>query len=308
MVAALLASAVVAFVVRSTRETRTHLAEVGAAAALTEADCPAFGGQDGDVVSGRGSIPHGATHAALCPLKRRNYTTVIAPRDALTQDVDGLADELSGFEEFHENTCTAIGGFSYVIAFRYPDGTARLVTADTGGCGTIDTAGTTRHGARSAYVEFVDRLRAQRARTPPPDKTQPASCSYPGTPLGNSLTVITDVEHLVSARICVRYVFRADLDADRPLTSAELAVLSPDLELSTDDEPVLTCPDRERSPLMDLTLQAVDQWDDRVVIQLDSCLVRTGGGEAGRLSDQGQAIVDRVVTEIRAVEPSDVHR
>ena len=290
-----------------TRETRMPVSRL---VSLSESACPAVSNRarDGEVVSGGGTIPAGAVQVALCPLKKRNYFTVIAPRDPLTQDVDGLVDDVNSQDEFDSDACTAVGGFAYQLAFEYDDGTVRLVKGDTGGCGTIDAAGTVRDGAKRMFAAFTSRLQQQRRTASPPEQTQEASCAAPGGELG-SISAIQDLEHLVSARVCVRYVFRKELNGSRPLAPAELTTINAELSAHPEDQPHLACKDRpEPPPELDLTLEAVDRWDDRVSVQLDSCLVFSLGGEAQQLSPRAQRIIDRIVTDIRQHEPSGLSR
>ena len=262
--------------------------------------------QDGEVVAGSG-IPAGATRVSMCPWPQRNYRTVLAPRDALVTDVDGFAKELTSYEELGGGACPAVGGFSYQLAFEYPDHSVRLARGDTGGCGTVDVSGTARSSAQEAFESFQRRLADQRRTATPPAGTDNAMCLYPGTRRGNSVRVMQDLEHLVSARICVRYVFHADLDDDRVLSADELATIGPELPAGA-VESGLACPERPKTPLLDVTFQAIDQWNGAVVVQLDSCLTTNGMGPGAALSEEAQAIVDRAVTDIRADEPPGLKR
>ncbi|KAA1421211.1 hypothetical protein F0U44_02550 [Nocardioides humilatus] len=112
------------------------------------------------------AVPAGASSARLC---QGAGTTIEVPADALTTDLDGLADAINGLEgSGPPEVCTLDLGPGYRIVFGYGDGSTFVVSGQLYGCHTLVVGSGYRVDPEAAEQAFLDRLVQQQADQPDP--------------------------------------------------------------------------------------------------------------------------------------------
>lgn len=175
-------------------------------------DCAAL---PASATSGR-ALPDGAVAAALCPAETDHDSSPQVGTEELVTGVDELVGQFNALPRApRSRACTAMGGISYRMVFRYSDGGLVVIPGSLGDCRDV---GGREGGAEALLTGFTMRLGAQRTTQAPPLREVADPCTAGASYLP------ADREHLVKARIC------PDSGASIRLDDKALALLRQDLK------------------------------------------------------------------------------
>lgn len=234
---------------------------------------------------GPSSLATGATAARLCGGGLSGPAT--APLDLLTTGLGALVGSVNAQPEGFDGGCFGPLGDRYLLLLAYPDGTARRVSLDFSGCGSMRVGGATRLNPDKPYETFLALLRQQRRTATPPAEVPAPACLRQFS----SFSPLADPVEMVAARLCVTY------NDDGRTTS--VAVPPADLETILDawrDDPKTP---EEKGPGCGPTtptwvLSGVTRWGDPVQITAE-CDRPTNGSDWVDLAPRAQQVVDRLV-------------
>ena len=141
--------------------------------------------RDAPLRQANGPLPPGATAVRLCQgVLEGADVGFVPPDDLLTEGVSDVLAAVNGlppFEPGEDGFCPAVGGYTLVYWFLYPDGDARAVDHHLAGCAeTFLGPDDVREDGASVAAAFEEALHAQRAGTEPPGASEAPDCDiYP---------------------------------------------------------------------------------------------------------------------------------
>lgn len=130
-----------------------------------------------DILPASDTLPTGAERVWLCGDLKDPFGGPLGPREPLVTDPDRVVDAINALEPGPEEevACTAIGGLTYHLAVDYPDGSRRVISAETVNCSWVGG-----WGGRVGGGELLEAIEpmwfAQRADQGPPELGDPRLC------------------------------------------------------------------------------------------------------------------------------------
>ncbi|MFZ2503908.1 MAG: hypothetical protein WAW88_14690, partial [Nocardioides sp.] len=161
-----------------------------------------------DTTPATGELPRGAVAVRLCPTRGSGASGLWAgPAELLTTGVDELIAVINSQQAPPPSGvgCTSDGGWSYSLAFAYPDGVTRVVHGEQFGCYWVRIEGDgIRFGAGPVWQAARAAWGAQRAEQRPTMTPNPPDC---GALIGRgdppALSPFAAPEDMVQAALCV---------------------------------------------------------------------------------------------------------
>jgi hypothetical protein len=222
-----------------------------------------------------GVLPEGAVAVRLCngPLLRTDTGQLLAtgfdaPDDVLTTGVGDLVDLVNGLEPAvtEGRLCHSIAGPRFAYWFLYPDGDARAVLYDAGGCRDTTTApGRLAGGGQALERGFARALLAQRAHEEPPGTDEVAGCNPNDAPVSPIVT-----SDLAFATLTYCTLPDGSRYREGHLTAAQVATANRDIRAGASSR---ACTGRPFSMVRGYTV-----WGDRVVTSGTCHRYRLGRG------------------------------
>lgn len=124
---------------------------------------------------GTENLPDGAARAWLCGDRWETFGGV-GPIEPLTADPDRVVDAVNALPTPDYEACTEMGGITYHVVLDYPDGTRRVVSAETVNCEWVGGWGN-RAGGAELLRDLIELWEAQRAANPEPFLDEVSLCS-----------------------------------------------------------------------------------------------------------------------------------
>ncbi|MHA6510674.1 hypothetical protein [Tessaracoccus sp. Y1736] len=124
---------------------------------------------------GTENLPDGAARAWLCGDRWATFGGV-GPIEALTTDPDRFVDAINQLPSPNYEACTEMGGTTYHVVLDYPDGTRRVVSAETVNCEWVGGWGN-RAGGAQLLQDLLPLWTAQREANPEPFLDEVSLCS-----------------------------------------------------------------------------------------------------------------------------------
>lgn len=138
---------------------------------------------------GTENLPDGAARAWLCGDRWETFGGV-GPIEPLTTDPDRVVDAVNALPSPDYEACTEMGGITYHVVLDYPDGTRRVVSAETVNCEWVGGWGN-RAGGAQLLQDLIPLWVAQREVSPEPFLDEVSLCSHNAGIVGlNSLGVV----------------------------------------------------------------------------------------------------------------------
>ncbi|HSO70650.1 MAG TPA: hypothetical protein VLQ67_13575 [Arachnia sp.] len=124
---------------------------------------------------GTENLPGGAARAWLCGDRWETFGGV-GPVEPLTTDPDRVIDAINELPSPNYEACTEMGGITYHVVLDYPDGTRRVVSAETVNCEWVGGWGN-RAGGAQLLQDLLPLWAAQRDANPEPFLDEVSLCS-----------------------------------------------------------------------------------------------------------------------------------
>lgn len=124
---------------------------------------------------GTENLPTGAARAWLCGDRWETFGGV-GPIEPLTTDPDRVVEAINELPSPNYEACTEMGGVTYHVVLDYPDGTRRVVSAETVNCEWVGGWGN-RAGGAQLLQDLLPLWAAQREANPEPFLDEVALCS-----------------------------------------------------------------------------------------------------------------------------------
>ncbi|MHA6523770.1 hypothetical protein [Tessaracoccus sp. G1721] len=121
------------------------------------------------------TLPDGAARAWLCGDRWETFGGV-GPIEPLTTDPDRVVDAINALPSPDYEACTEMGGITYHVVLDYPDGTRRVVSAETVNCEWVGGWGN-RAGGGALLQDLLPLWAAQRDANPEPFLDEVPLCS-----------------------------------------------------------------------------------------------------------------------------------
>ena len=135
------------------------------------------------------TLPDGAARAWLCGDRWETFGGV-GPIEPLTTDPDRVVDAVNALPSPDYEACREMGGITYHVVLDYPDGTRRVVSAETVNCEWVGGWGN-RAGGAELLQDLLPLWAAQRDANPEPFLDEVSLCSDNAGIVGlNSLGVV----------------------------------------------------------------------------------------------------------------------
>ena len=125
-------------------------------------------------------LPTGAEKVWLCGDLNDPFGGVLGPREPLLTDPDRVVEAINALESAPDGevACTLIGGLTYHLAIDYPDGTRRVLAAETVNCSFV---GGGRVGGKRLLEQIQPMWEQQRATVGSGGPENPVLCdTFPG--------------------------------------------------------------------------------------------------------------------------------
>lgn len=125
-------------------------------------------------------LPTGAEKVWLCGDLTDPFGGVLGPREPLVTDPDRIVEAVNALEPAPDGEvdCTLIGGLTYHLAIDYPDGTRRVLAAETVNCSFV---GGGRVGGERLLEQIQPMWQQQRATVGSRELGNPVLCdTFPG--------------------------------------------------------------------------------------------------------------------------------
>ncbi len=141
----------------------------------------------------------GASRVWLCGDSAHGFG--VGPAEPLTTDTDRVVDAVHGLPAADAQACTEMGGLTYHLVFDYPDGSRRIVAAETVNCEFVGGP-EGRTGGADLLQDLLPLWQAQREANPEPFTDEVDVCDNSAAVAGLNSIMDVDRGSLYRGYVC----------------------------------------------------------------------------------------------------------